>query len=409
MCIRDSLCSDHYHYWEDGGATYHNRYSTWEISRGQEGDPWKGEVKDPQIPPCVIEDRRKSFHWRQDWINRKYMPTVASQPQGKTFAMGEEFIHTNHSEDNWFLTIETFDPHEPYFTHHKFKNLYRNHYKKYKGQHFDWPPYRRVNETVEEIEHCRFECAALHSMCDYFLGKIIALMDKYNLWKDTMLIVNTDHGFLLGEHDWWGKMAMPMYDEIIHTPLFIWDPRCGCKNMRRNALVQTIDLAPTILDFFGISIPADMQGKALKEVIAYNKPVRDTCLFGAFGGQVNITDGRYVYMRGPQNTKNTPLFNYTLMPTHMRNFFSTEELAHAKLVAPFSFTRGIPLLKIPFPQPTYKELPDRLKTMLFDLHSDPFQQHPISNKKVEGKMIKCMKKLMKENDAPPEQFDRLGL
>ena len=32
------LISDHYHYWEDGGATYHTRYNSWEIIRGQEGD-----------------------------------------------------------------------------------------------------------------------------------------------------------------------------------------------------------------------------------------------------------------------------------------------------------------------------------------------------------------------------------
>ena len=38
------LVSDHQHYWEDGGATYHTRYSSWEISRGQEGDPWKADL-----------------------------------------------------------------------------------------------------------------------------------------------------------------------------------------------------------------------------------------------------------------------------------------------------------------------------------------------------------------------------
>ena len=39
--IHTHLISDHYHYWEDGGATYHQRYSTWECVRGQEGDNWQ--------------------------------------------------------------------------------------------------------------------------------------------------------------------------------------------------------------------------------------------------------------------------------------------------------------------------------------------------------------------------------
>ena len=44
------------------------------------------------------------------------------------------------------------------------------------------------------------------------------------MWKDTMLIVNTDHGFLLSEHEYWAKNIMPWYNELSHIPFFIW--RC---------------------------------------------------------------------------------------------------------------------------------------------------------------------------------------
>jgi arylsulfatase A-like enzyme len=230
------LASDHYHYWEEGGCTYCTRYNTWEAFRGQEGDPWKGEVKDPYIPEHVPGQGGKL--WQQDWVNRKYMPKEEDQPQAKTFAAGLEFIRTNYTEDNWFLQIETFDPHEPYFTQNKYKDLYPHEYD---GTHFDWPPYRRVEETRQQVEHCRYEYAALVSMCDEYLGKVLDMMDELDLWNDTMLIVNTDHGFLLGEHGWWAKTIQPFYNEIAHIPLFIWDPRCGIKGERRQALVQTIE------------------------------------------------------------------------------------------------------------------------------------------------------------------------
>ncbi|MEV6900336.1 sulfatase-like hydrolase/transferase [Amycolatopsis sp. NPDC051372] len=42
--VHTHLASDHPHYWEDGGATYHTRFRTWEFFRGQEDDPWKGVV-----------------------------------------------------------------------------------------------------------------------------------------------------------------------------------------------------------------------------------------------------------------------------------------------------------------------------------------------------------------------------
>ena len=45
------LISDHQHYWEDGGATYHTRYNSWECVRGQEGDPWKANVGAVELPP----------------------------------------------------------------------------------------------------------------------------------------------------------------------------------------------------------------------------------------------------------------------------------------------------------------------------------------------------------------------
>ena len=41
--------------------------------------------------------------------------------------------------------------------------------------------------------------------CDESLGRVLDLMDKHDMWKDTLLIVCTDHGFLLGEHGWWAK------------------------------------------------------------------------------------------------------------------------------------------------------------------------------------------------------------
>ncbi len=401
--IYTHLVSDHYHYWEDGGCTYHSRYNTWEIIRGQEGDPWKGEVKDPDIPDHVKSRREGTNPWRQDWINRKYMAGEDALPQAKTFEKGIEFIKTNHRQDNWFLHIETFDPHEPYFVPKKYLDLYQHDYK---GLHFDWPNYDLVRETPEEIEHCRYLNAALVSMCDDYLGRVLDLMDQLDLWKDTMLIVNTDHGFLLGEHGWWAKMIQPFYNEIAHIPLFIWDPRTPKSNLKRKSLVQTIDLAPTLLEYFGVSVPGDMLGLPLSETIETDKSVRQAGLFGVHGGHVNVTDGRYVYMRGPVQADNQPLYDYTLMPTHMDHPFRVHELQSIELAEPFVFTKGCRTMKIAA-RPMIN--PYIFGSLLFDLETDPQQENPINNPEIEKHMIEMMVDLMKENDAPTEQFERLGL
>lgn len=399
------LVSDHQHYWEDGGATYHHRYTTWSIVRGQEGDRWKAVVGETD---SLNRNLRP-----QDRVNRRYLTREELQPQSITFSEGLEFIETNHTADNWFLQIETFDPHEPFFTQRHYKDLYPDDYD---GPDFDWPEYRRVAESEEVVERCCHNYAALLSMCDRNLGRVLDAMDRYNLWDDTLLIVNTDHGFLLGEHGWWAKCVMPFYNEVAHMPLFIWDPRsrrAGARSRRAGAraaaLVQTIDLAPTLLDFFGIAPPPDMQGAPLRETIAHDAPVRQAGLFGLFGGHVNVTDGRYVYMRGPAGD-NTPLYEYTLMPTHMRSLFTPGELRDAVMAPPFSFTKGAPVMRIPAAAPQNRDLLAReLQTMLFDLAQDPYQERPLQDAAVEARMIAHLVRLMRANDAPPEQFQRLGL
>jgi len=393
------LASDHPHYWEDGGATYHGRYNTWEFFRGQEGDAWKGQVGDPEIPEDLKKLRFPSY--RQDWVNRPHMATEDRHPQTLTFDAGLDFIQTNAAADQWFVQIETFDPHEPFFSHKTYKDLYPHEYD---GPHFDWPDYKRVSETAEQVQHARYEYAALLSMCDHSLGRVLDMMDELELWDDTMLIVNTDHGFLLGEKGWWGKAVQPWYNELVHLPLFVWDPRVRAAGEHRQALVQTIDLAPTLLDYFGVDRPADMQGAPLP--VADDTAIREAGLFGAHGGHVNVTDGRYVYMRAPVSPDNTPLQEHTLMPTHMRGRFTPQELANLELAEPFGFTKGVRTLRM-----NGRTLisPYRHGTLLFDLQADPEQLNPLVDDEVEMRMATLLVGLMRANEAPPTQYERLGL
>ena len=407
--IYSHLVSDHQHYWEDGGATYHTRYESWECVRGQEGDPWKALLgvraedtafadKQPQVPL----KRRMTRH---DAMNRSYIADHEDRmPQAMTFSGGIEFIDANHDKDNWFVQIETFDPHEPFFTQKAYKDLYPHEYD---GPLADWPPYDVVTEDGKTANHVRCEYAALVSMCDAYLGRILDKMDEYDLWDDTLLIVNTDHGFLLGEHGWWGKGIMPLYEEISHTPLFIWDPRSGIAGQRRKALVQTIDLPATILDFFGLPLPESMEGHPLTPVIERDEPVREYGLFGMHGNYTCITDGRYVYLRAPVHMDNGPTFEYTLMPAHMRSLFSARELSRATLRAPFSFTKGCPVMMIPANPPHFNA--SIYGSKLFDVLNDPDQEHELDDVTLEVRMSSAMVRLMNANDAPAEQYERLGL
>lgn len=413
--VHTHLVSDHPHYWEDGGATYHTRYTTWDFHRGQEGDPWKAVVH-----PGGTDGDRQEMARAQDRINRSYMPTEAEHVQTRTVDAGLEFLETNHAADEWLLQLELFDPHEPFFTHRRYKDLYPDDYD---GPELDWPRYRKVTESPDQLDHVRREYAALVSMCDRSLGRVLDAMDSYRLWDDTMLIVNTDHGFLLGEHGWWAKTVMPWFQELVHLPFFLWDPRSPRGSQHTTAVAQTIDIAPTLLSFFGLTPPESMQGRSLEQgaadagadagagfgaaARAGAPAAREGGLFGIHGGHVNVTDGRYVYLRSAATPSNTPLEQYTLMPTHMHDRFSTSELVAWEPAEPFSSTHGLRTMRVDTPARWMNPWPHG--TLLFDVERDPQQREPLLDDEVELRMLDLLVRLMRENDAPVSQFTRLGL
>ena len=95
--IYTHLTTDHQHYWEDGGATYHQRYNSFEFSRGQEGGiAWKGHVKEPDMSGFrrSESDRAKKEAMklagmpdmnRQDAVNRQYLSHAARYAPGGNF------------------------------------------------------------------------------------------------------------------------------------------------------------------------------------------------------------------------------------------------------------------------------------------------------------------------------------
>ena len=139
-------------------------------------------------------------------------------------------------------------------------------------------------------------------MCDHSLGRVLDVMDGHDLWDDTMLIVNTDHGFLLGEHGWWAKSVQPWYDELVHLPLFIWDPRSRASGARAATRWSRPSTSPRRCWGSSASSPRPTcRGATSPQVLAARPAVRDGALFGIHGGHVNVTDGRYVYMRAPDD------------------------------------------------------------------------------------------------------------
>ena len=145
---------------------------------------------------------------------------------------------------------------------------------------------------------------------------------------------------LLGERDFWAKNRMNLYEEILYIPLLVHDPR-GAARGGAGATGHDAHRSTsrrTLLDLFGVTPPPETEGHSL-----LREGHRNAVIFGYFGGAVNVTDGRYTYHRFPEDLRAQEIYQYTVMPTHLRGRFTPDELSQATLAGPFRWTKQVPL------------------------------------------------------------------
>ena len=98
------------------------------------------------------------------------------------------------------------------------------------------------------------------------IGRLLDYLEENNLKENTIIVYTSDQGFYLGEHRWFDKRFM--YEQSLRTPLIISAPDSKKGFVNKSDMVLNIDYAPTLLDYAGIQIPDEMQGKSLRKILA---------------------------------------------------------------------------------------------------------------------------------------------
>ena len=411
--IFSEIITDHYHYFHLGGENYVPQFDSWEFIRGQEHDTMA-----PNLGAPVDKPHLGNFKPQYE-RNRARFQSEADYPSPKTFSQATKFLEEFHDEE-FLLFVDTCDPHEPYDIPEGMERQYPDDYD---GPQCNWPKYATGEQLPPDAQqHVRNLYAETVTMSDRWLGKFLDVMDKYNLWEDAAVFFIADHGTMVGEKNFFGKNYMPCYNETFQIPLMIHLP--GMQTQTRcDALTQNIDLMPTILALYGIpesDVFNPMHGKNLLPLINGEcDKVRDCVIYGLFGKHVNIFDGRYTYFRAPVNEDNMPLYLYTAMPSTSNHWWDRAHIRDVAKVQAGSFLKwtDYPVYRIPAdltvmadashrfsPRPPYSEL-----TMLFDLKTDPNQEHPLDDPALEKEMCRKLAREMRRYDSPDEQFVRLGL
>ena len=128
---------------------------------------------------------------------------------------------------------------------------------------------------------------------DENVGRLLEYLDSNDLTENTIVIYSSDQGFLTGEHGWAEKRWM--YEESFRSPLLVRWPNVIKPGTRVSALVQNIDLAPTLLTAAGLEVPPEVHGVALQPVLSGDTPKdwRKDILYQYFDGGTPASRGPY--------------------------------------------------------------------------------------------------------------------
>jgi arylsulfatase A-like enzyme len=111
------------------------------------------------------------------------------------------------------------------------------------------------------------ECVAA---VDEGVGRVLDYLDRSGLTENTLVVYTSDQGFYLGEHGWFDKRFM--YEESMGMPLVVRYPARIPAGRVQDALALNLDFAPTFLDYAGVPVPSDMQGRSLRPLLEGRVP-----------------------------------------------------------------------------------------------------------------------------------------
>jgi arylsulfatase A-like enzyme len=211
----------------------------------------------------------------------------------RTMKEAERWLERHHDEQ-FFLYVDTWDPHEPWDAPEYYTKQYMEDYEG--GQLYpSYGKYEAAGLTRRDVEMAHATYCGEVSMVDFWIGRLLAKLDALGLRENTIVLFTSDHGFYFGEHDYFGKAEWvhdpeatvadgsdipqwlreswlltversPLYRELTNVPLIVRAP--GLAPGRREALTTAPDIAPTILDMLGLGgSPTTMVGKSFKAAL----------------------------------------------------------------------------------------------------------------------------------------------
>ena len=253
--------------------------------RGQEGDRHLLHLNDDirKVMPHEKTRQMPSFQGKtladlHRWINR-YPSREDETFCARTAATTVRWLEENHRAKPFFLWVDFFDPHEPWDPPEYLVAKYDPDYQGEPMLHCNYGP--ATDYSPAELNNLWAHYAAESELVDRHLGRILQKLDDLRLWDDTIVVVTSDHGTSLGEHNRTGKSNIcahderywPIYPEVSHVPFLIAGGDVpGGKSL--DMLAQPVDILPSLADLADVSVEPEepMQGRSFARAVLETRP-----------------------------------------------------------------------------------------------------------------------------------------
>ena len=252
--------------------------------RGQEGDKYLLHLNDPiaeVVPPGKTRHlprfRDKSLVDIHRWINRDPRCEVDLFPP-RTAETAVRWLEENDKAGPFFLWVDFFDPHEPWDPP---EYMVRRYDPEYSGTAMLHPNYGPSSDyTPEELHNLWAHYAAEAELVDRWIGRVLQKIDDLALWEDSIVVMTSDHGTSVGEHERTGKSNIhptderfwPIYPEIGHVPFLVAGADVP-RGRRLDMLAQPIDILPTLCELADARAnpPEPITGKSFAEDVLHGE------------------------------------------------------------------------------------------------------------------------------------------
>jgi iduronate 2-sulfatase len=187
----------------------------------------------------------------------------------------------SYGDKPFFISLGLQKPHVPFLAPDKYFDLYpfdKITYQNDRPNLWDFLPSSALSKRYEafgfefakENHPLRKEYIQAYHACVSFidaqLGLVMDTLKKQGLWEDTVIVFTSDHGYHLGDHFIWGKVTL--FDIGAKVPFIVRAPGLSKSGTNSEAMVELIDIYPTLTDLAGLKAPGHLQGSSLRPLLS---------------------------------------------------------------------------------------------------------------------------------------------